>query len=89
MSLLPSSLGTYKFLQVPPNSYFAVTYAADLGVFPKLYEWIRDHGSSYDRQVRSDVFGHADVTCFYLTANMTAYIYITKAFDESKPRNRL
>ncbi len=49
----------------------------------------RDHGWSYDRQVRSDVFGHADVTCFYLTANKTAYIYITKAFDQSEPRNRL
>jgi len=50
---------------------------------------IRDHGSSYDSQVRSDVFGHADVTCFYLTVNKTAYIYITKAFDQSEPRNRL
>ncbi len=48
----------------------------------------RDHGWSYDRQVRSDVFGHADVTCFYLTANKTAYIHITKAFDQSEPRNR-
>jgi len=50
---------------------------------------IRDNGWSYDSQVRSDVFCHADVRCFYLTANKTAYIYITKAFDQSEPRNRL
>ncbi len=50
---------------------------------------IRDNGWSYDSQVRSDVFCHADVRCFYLTANKTTYIYITKAFDQSEPRNRL
>ncbi len=50
---------------------------------------IRDNGWSYDSQVRSDVFCHPDVRCFYLTANKTAYIYITKAFDQSEPRNRL
>jgi len=49
----------------------------------------RDNGWSYDSQVRSDVFCHADVRCFYLTVNKTAYIYITKAFDQSEPRNRL
>jgi len=51
--------------------------------------YYRDHGWSYDSQVRSDVFCHADVRCFYLKANKTAYIYITKAFDQSEPRNRL
>jgi len=50
---------------------------------------IRDNGWSYDSHARSDVFCHADVRCFYLTANKTAYIYITKAFDQSEPRNRL
>jgi len=50
---------------------------------------VRDNGWSYDSQVRSDVFCHPDVRCFYLTANKTAYIYITKAFDQSEPRNRL
>ncbi len=49
----------------------------------------RDNGWSYDSQVRSDVFCHPDVRCFYLTANKTAYISITKAFDQSEPRNRL
>ncbi len=58
-------------------------------VFKILVMLARDNGWSYDSQVRSDVFCHPDVRCFYLTANKTAYIYITKAFDQSEPRNRL
>ncbi len=64
-----------------------MSYAGFRISITQVVERCRDHGWSYDRQVRSDVFGHADVTCFYLTINKTAYIYITKAFDQSEPRN--
>ena len=43
----------------------------------------------YNSQVKSDVFCHSDVRCFYLTVNKTAYIHITKTFDQSEFRNQL